>query len=53
MSRKGYDVNYQTNTKKYGEVVTCGLCKGTGVDHSNSLFGVPCSACKGIGKVRV
>jgi hypothetical protein len=53
MSRKGYDINYHTDTKKYGEVVTCGLCKGTGLDHSDSLMGVRCPACKGLGKVRV
>ena len=53
VSRKGYDINYNTNTKKHGEVVTCGLCKGTGLDHTNSLFGVKCSACNGVGKVRV
>ena len=53
MPRKGYEITYKTNSKKHGEVVTCGLCHGTGRDTTNSLIGVKCEACKGVGKVRV
>ncbi|MGD0994828.1 MAG: hypothetical protein ABR909_04800 [Candidatus Bathyarchaeia archaeon] len=52
MSRKKVDINYNTNTKKYGSVVTCGYCKGTGKDPS-AFVTLPCPACGGKGKVRI
>jgi DnaJ-class molecular chaperone len=53
MPRKRYTIEYRTNTKKYGEVVVCGLCHGSGIDHTHSLIGVKCEACNGVGKIRV
>ena len=53
MSKKSYNINYNSNTKKYGKVVKCGLCKGTGINHIDSLIGVECKPCKGVGTVRV
>ena len=53
MPKKSYNIYYATNTKKYGKVVDCGLCKGSGKDYTSSLMGIKCSACNGIGKVRL
>ncbi len=53
MSRKKVDITYTTNTKKYGEVVDCAVCNGTGKDYTHALMGVKCTTCNGVGKVRV
>lgn len=53
MPRRSYDINYHTDTKKYGTVMDCGVCHGSGIDHTISLVGTRCENCKGTGKVRV
>ena len=53
MPSREIKIRYETNTKKYGEVVTCGVCHGSGIDHTTSLVGVKCESCNGVGKVRI